>query len=64
MREIVENRTVRTSWLPGISAGLLMLLMSFTNDKSVIVRILQSVFVGAVVGIVSFFSARGTGGNE
>jgi VIT1/CCC1 family predicted Fe2+/Mn2+ transporter len=58
MNGMFGRRTVKTSWLPGIVASVLMLVMSFGENRSRNRRILQSVLVGATVAVVSYFAGR------
>jgi hypothetical protein len=58
MNGLFDRRTFKTSWLPGIVAGALMLVMSIGENRSRTRRILQSVLVGATVAVVSYFAGR------
>jgi hypothetical protein len=54
----IDKRSLRTAWLPGIVAATLMFLLQLPEGQSMLGNLGQSVFVGFVVGLVSYFTGR------
>lgn len=56
---LFDRRSLRSAWIPSAVASALMFLLSLGDDRSTVAANLgQSIFVGSVVGLASYFAAR------